>query len=45
MRITVHNPEHVCKGVIQMTLDGQLIKGNLIPVLDGVEHHIEVWMG
>jgi cellobiose phosphorylase len=45
IHITVHNHEHVCKGVIQMTLDGQLIRSNLVPVLDGGEHHIEVWMG
>jgi len=45
LRITVYNQEHVCKGVIQMTLDGQLIRGNLVPVLTGGEHYIEVWMG
>jgi cellobiose phosphorylase len=29
--ITVQNPEHVCKGVISITLDGKKIEGNLIP--------------
>jgi cellobiose phosphorylase len=46
MRIVVHNAEHVCRGVVKMTVDGNPIEGNLIPPnLDGTEHHIEVWLG
>jgi cellobiose phosphorylase len=46
MRIIVHNPHGVCKGVHKMTVDGNAIIGNLIPLnLDGVEHQIEVWLG
>jgi UDP-3-O-acyl-N-acetylglucosamine deacetylase len=45
MRISVHNEEHVCKGVIKMIIDNQPIQGNLIPLMDGGEHFIEVWMG
>ncbi|MEW6403570.1 MAG: N,N'-diacetylchitobiose phosphorylase [Chloroflexota bacterium] len=42
MRIVVHNPEHVCKGVVKMTVDGNPIEGNLIPLGD---HQVEVWLG
>jgi cellobiose phosphorylase len=46
MRILVHNPENVCKGVIKMTVDGNIVPGNLVPTdLLGEEHHIEVWLG
>ncbi len=34
--ITVHNPQHVCKGVAEMVVDGEPMPGNLIP-LDGGE--------
>lgn len=53
MRITVHNEGHVSKGVAKMTVDGQEVTGNLIPLhyvsgtfplLAGGEHQIEVWM-
>jgi cellobiose phosphorylase len=46
MRIVVHNPHGVCKGVDKMTVDGNPVVGNLIPLnLDGAEHQIEVWLG
>jgi cellobiose phosphorylase len=46
MRIVIHNPRNVCKGVLKMTVDGKTIEGNLIPLdLDGNEHQVEVWMG
>jgi cellobiose phosphorylase len=45
MRITVHNEKHVNKDVIKMTVDGQLVEGNLVPLMAGGEHQIEVWMG
>jgi cellobiose phosphorylase len=46
MRIVVHNPERVCKGVVKMTVDGKPIEGNLVPLdLAAGEHQIEVWLG
>lgn len=46
MHIRVHNPAHICKGVVKMTVDGKQLAGNIIPVdLPGSEHHIEVWLG
>jgi len=46
MRITVHNPEGVCQGVVKMMVDGNLVAENIIPLtLAGSEHHIEVWLG
>jgi cellobiose phosphorylase len=45
-RIYVHNPQCVCKGVVQMTIDGRDIPGNLIPLdIPGHEHEVEVWLG
>ncbi len=44
--IRVHNPEHVCKGVKKMTIDGVEVAGNLVsPELPGEEHLIEVQLG
>ncbi len=46
MRITVHNPQGVCKGVAKMIVDGKIITGNIVPLyLAGDEHHVEVWLG
>jgi cellobiose phosphorylase len=44
--ITVHNPQHVSRGVVRMDLDGVRVEGNLL-VLDGSQrkHKVEVWMG
>jgi len=46
MHITVHNPQHVCKGVFKMTIDGKNNSDNLFPIemLDS-EHQVEVWLG
>ena len=43
--ITVKNPNHVCKGVKSMTVDGKAVDGNVIPVMDGGEHTVEVVLG
>ena len=44
--IEVRNPEHVSKGVKQITVNGTSIEGNLVPILEvGKEHIIEVIMG
>ena len=44
--ITVKNPDHVCKGVKSVTVDGNAIKGNVLPAFgDGKHHAVEVIMG
>ncbi len=45
-RVKVKNPDHVCKGVTGMTVDGNEIAGNVIPVFgDGKEHDVVVTLG
>ncbi len=40
------NPDHVCKGVAKMMVDGSEVAGNVIPVFgDGKEHRVEVTLG
>jgi cellobiose phosphorylase len=44
--ITVHNPHKVCQGVVRMTINGEVVPGNLIPLdLAGDEHQVELWLG
>ena len=44
--VTVKNPNHVCKGVVSVTVDGKAIEGNVLPVFsDGKNHEVEVVMG
>ena len=44
--IKVSNPDHVCKGVKSVTVDGNAIEGNVLPVFgDGAVHKVEVVMG
>ena len=44
--IQVHNPAHVCKGVVRVSLDGQALDDNLIPVnIQKESHTVEVWLG
>jgi cellobiose phosphorylase len=44
--ISVKNPQHVCKGVYSMAVDGEIVAGNLIPIYkDQKEHVIEVVLG
>jgi len=43
--ITVKNPDHVCKGVKSMTVDGNAVEGNVIPACDGGVHTVEIVMG
>ena len=46
MLITVYNPEHVCKGVKRMTLNGAELDGNVIPMLSNQRDvKVEVWLG
>jgi len=44
--IVIKNPDHVCKGVKKLTVDGKELEGNLIPIFnDKKEHNIEVILG
>lgn len=44
--VTVKNPDHVCKGVKSITVDGNAIEGNILPVFDkGTTHEVEVVLG
>jgi len=46
IRIQVHNPQGVCKGVKKMLVNGQQIPGSLIPAnLTENELDVEVWLG
>ena len=46
IEIRVHNPGHICKGVVRLEVDGQVISGNIVPVdLPGERHQVEVWLG
>ena len=42
--ITVKNPDGVCKGVREITMDGQPVAGNIIPCTPG-EHKVTVTLG
>jgi cellobiose phosphorylase len=45
-QITVRNPDHVCKGVKSVAVDGDAIEGNVVPIFDaGATHKVEVVMG
>ncbi len=42
-RIEVKNPDHVCKGVRSVVVDGREIEGNIVPILEGARaHKVEV---
>ncbi len=44
--IDIQNPNHVCKGVKAVTVDGQAIEGNVLPVFaDGKVHQVVVTLG
>lgn len=44
--ITIDNQNHVSKGIENITVDGELISGNIIPVFnDGQKHDVHVLMG
>lgn len=45
-KITVKNPDHVCRGVRTIKLDGQTLDSNLIPILEpGTRHDVVVTLG
>ena len=44
--IEIKNPDHVCRGVKQVIVDGKEISGNVLPVFaDGKTHKAEVILG
>ncbi|HHW72741.1 MAG TPA: glycosyl transferase [Firmicutes bacterium] len=43
--IKIRNPQHVSGGVSRITVDGQEIQGNLLPLCGGGEHEVEVVLG
>ena len=44
--IVITNPEHVCRGVKTVTVDGKAIEGNVLPVFgDGQTHQVQVVLG
>ena len=44
--IEILNPDHVCKGVKSVEVDGNVIEGNVIPAFgDGKTHTVKVVMG
>jgi cellobiose phosphorylase len=44
LRITVHNPEGVNRGVVRMTVNGKGVEGNFIEAGKG-DRAVEVWLG
>jgi cellobiose phosphorylase len=44
--VTVQNPKHISKGVQSVTVDGNAIEGNVLPVFpEGGTHEVVVVMG
>lgn len=44
-QIEVNNPDHICKGVRSVKVDGKEIAGNILPIFgDGKTHRVEVIM-
>ena len=43
--IAVENPNHVCKGVKSLTVDGKAVDGNVIPAANGGVHEVVVTLG
>jgi cellobiose phosphorylase len=42
----VKNPDHICKGVKLVKVDGKEVAGNAVPVFgDGKTHQVKVTMG
>ena len=46
LHIKVHNPQHVSRGVVEITVDGVKIEGNLVKLAGQSEEvQVEVWLG
>lgn len=45
-QIRVRNLQHVCRGVVRVLVDGEMVSGMVLPVFsDDAEHQVDVWMG
>jgi cellobiose phosphorylase len=44
-KINVKNPNHVCKGVEKMIVDGKEIDSNVAPIFTSGVHSVEVILG
>jgi len=45
-KVRVNNPQHVCKGVASLKVDGETISGQVAPLFsDGKTHDVEVTLG
>jgi cellobiose phosphorylase len=45
-QIDVKNPDHVCKGVRSIRVDGTAARGNVVPIFeDGQVHRVEIVLG
>ncbi|RKF13242.1 glycosyl transferase [Alginatibacterium sediminis] len=44
-QIEVLNPKHVSKGVVSVSLNGELIDGNTLPISNSGEHNVVVTLG
>ncbi len=46
VEIKVHNPQHVCRGIARIVLNGHEIPGSLLNAAElGPENTVEVWLG
>jgi cellobiose phosphorylase len=43
--ITVRNPDHVCRGVREVLVDGSPLDGNRLPLFGGGTHEVQVVLG
>lgn len=44
-RIEVENPDGVCRGVAEMEVNGEVVGGNVVPLLSEGDHVVKVRMG
>lgn len=45
-RIEIRNPHHVCHGVSELTVDGKVINGNILPIYEkGSSHNVIAELG
>jgi cellobiose phosphorylase len=44
--IEVQNPDHICKGVKSLYVDGQPVSGGIVPIFtDGETHRVQIILG
>ena len=45
-QIKVENPNHVCKGIMKVTIDGNVYKSNVLPIFkEGTTHFVVIELG